>query len=286
MKPSIVKDRNKANNKPTPQETIEPEEKNTMNSSADALQRYFLELSYDGTDFFGWQKQPKDISVQEVIETQLSKLHSNRPVSVVGCGRTDTGVHAYHYILHVDIPHVDDLDKFQFKLNRMLPDSIAIQDVYPVSDDWHARFSASSRTYRYFIHQKKDPFETRHSLYFPQKLNVKAMNEAAQLLLGTQDFTSLSKLHTDVKTNICTVTEAKWYSDNTPLFFEIRADRFLRNMVRATVGTLLEVGLGKVQPHEVKDILEAKDRGAAATSVPPQGLFLWKIEYNGLQKSK
>jgi len=257
-----------------------------MSYSADGLQRYFIELSYDGTEFFGWQKQPNDISVQEVIETQLSKLHSNRSISVVGCGRTDTGVHAHHYILHVDIPFIHYLDKFRFKLNRMLPDSIAIHDVYPVSDDWHARFSASSRTYRYFIHQEKDPFEARHSLYFPQKLNVKAMNEASQLLLGMQDFTSLSKLHTDVKTNICTITAAKWYIDNNPLFFEITADRFLRNMVRATVGTLLEVGLGKIEPHDVKTILEAKDRGAAATSVPPQGLFLWKIEYDGLQKSK
>lgn len=255
-----------------------------MSFSADTLQRYFIELSYDGTDFFGWQKQPKDISVQEVIEAQLSKLHSNNPVPVVGCGRTDTGVHAHHYILHVDIPSVIDLDKFRFKLNRMLPDSVAIQDVYPVSNDWHARFSATSRTYRYFVHQQKDPFQSRSSLYFPQQLNTQAMNEAAKLLLGTQDFTSLSKLHTDVKTNICTVTKATWQVDGNSLFFEISADRFLRNMVRATVGTLLEVGLGKIQPKDVTSILEAKDRGAAATSVPPQGLFLWKIEYNGLQK--
>ncbi len=257
-----------------------------MDSSADALQRYFLELSYDGTDFFGWQKQPKDISVQEVIESQLSKLHSNNPVPVVGCGRTDTGVHAHHYILHVDIPAVDDLDKFRFKLNRMLPDSIAIQDVFPVTSDWHARFSATSRTYRYFIHQRKDPFLSRSSLYFPQQLDVEEMNAAAELLLGTQDFTSLSKLHTDVKTNICTVTKAAWEADGNVLYFEISADRFLRNMVRATVGTLLEVGLGKIQPEEITSILKAKDRGAAATSVPPQGLFLWKIEYDGLQEDQ
>ncbi|MCR9172670.1 MAG: tRNA pseudouridine(38-40) synthase TruA [bacterium] len=255
-----------------------------MDSNADALQRYFLELSYDGTDFFGWQKQPKDISVQEVIETQLSKLHSNQPISVVGCGRTDTGVHAHHYILHVDVPPIQDLNKFQFKLNRMLPDAIAIHSVYPVSKDWHARFSATARTYRYFVHQEKNPFETRHSLHFPQTLDVTAMNSAAKLLLGEQDFTSLSKLHTDVKTNICTVTKAEWVKDGNQLYFEISADRFLRNMVRATVGTLLEVGLGKMKPEEIKSVLEAKDRGAAATSVPPQGLFLWKIEYDGLQK--
>lgn len=255
-----------------------------MDSSADALQRYFIELSYDGTDYFGWQKQPKDISVQEVIESQISKLHSNQSISVVGCGRTDTGVHAHHYILHVDIPKVDDLDKFRFKLNRMLPDSIAIHDVFPVSNDWHARFGATARTYRYFVHQRKDPFQSRSSLYFPQKLDIESMNEAAKLLLGTQDFTSLSKLHTDVKTNICTVTKAEWIEDGNQLYFEISADRFLRNMVRATVGTLIEVGLDKMKPEQVTEVLEAKNRGAAATSVPPQGLFLWKIEYDGLQK--
>lgn len=257
-----------------------------MEPSADALQRYFLELSYDGTDYFGWQKQPKDISVQEVIETQLSKLHSNQAISVVGCGRTDTGVHAHHYILHVDIPAVKDVDHFRFKLNRMLPDSIAIQNVYPVSEDWHARFSATARTYRYFVHQQKNPFASRSSLYFPQELYLEDMNEAAQLLLGKQDFTSLSKLHTDVKTNICTITHAKWEADGNQLYFEISADRFLRNMVRATVGMLLEVGLGKIPPSEVTKILAAKDRGAAATSVPPQGLFLWQIEYDGLQKGQ
>ena len=257
-----------------------------MDSSADALQRYFLELSYDGSDYFGWQKQPKDISVQEVIESQLSKLHSNQPISVVGCGRTDTGVHAHHYVLHVDIPTIKDLDNFRFKLNRMLPGSVAIHDIYPVSMDWHARFSATSRTYRYFVHQKKDPFDRNFSWHFPQQLDVRSMNKAAKLLLGTQDFTSLSKLHTDVKTNICTVTKAEWYIDTPPLYFEITADRFLRNMVRATVGTLIEVGLGKIKPDEITEILAAKNRGAAATSVPPQGLFLWKIEYDGLQKNK
>lgn len=257
-----------------------------MEPSADTLQRYFIELSYDGTDYFGWQRQPKDISVQEVIEAQLTKLHSHNSVAVVGCGRTDTGVHAHHYMLHTDIPLVADLDQLQFKLNRMLPDSVAIHSISPVSNDWHARFSATARTYRYFVHQHKDPFASRKSWYFPQDLDVEAMNKAAKLLLGTQDFTSLSKLHTDVKTNICTVEKAAWTEEDSSLFFEITADRFLRNMVRATVGTLIEVGLGKIKPEEITSILEAKDRGAAATSVPPQGLFLWQIEYNGLQKSK
>lgn len=256
-----------------------------MESGADTLQRYFFELSYDGTDYFGWQRQPKDLSVQEVIETQLTKLHSNIHVGIVGCGRTDTGVHAHHYIAHADIPKVADTAHLTFKLNRMLPNSISIQRIYPVSNDWHARFSATSRTYRYFLHQEKDPFSVRKSWHFPKELNIDAMNAAAKLLIGTQDFTSLSKLHTDVKTNICTVTTAEWKQEGNTLYFEITADRFLRNMVRATVGTLIEVGLKKIFPEHIKTILEAKDRGAAATSVPPQGLFLWKIKYNGLQKS-
>lgn len=257
-----------------------------MNASIADLQRYFVELRYDGTDFFGWQRQPDCISVQEVIESQLSKLHSNVPISVVGCGRTDTGVHANHYIIHVDLPLIHDLGKFRFKLNRMLPDPVAIDAVYPVSSEWHARFSATARTYRYFIHQIKDPFRTKHSWHMPQTLDISAMNEAAKLLLGKQDFTSLSKLHTDVKTNICDVKHAKWYQEDNKLYFEITADRFLRNMVRATVGTLVDVGLDKIKPSGIREILDAKDRGAASTSVPPQGLFLWKIEYDGLQKDQ
>lgn len=249
------------------------------------MQRYFIELSYKGTQFFGWQKQPDCISVQEVIETELSKLHSNSPISVVGCGRTDTGVHAHHYILHADLPEIDDCDKFQFKLNRMLPDSIAISRVFPVSDELHARFSATKRTYRYFIHQQKNPFHSEVSWYFPQELDLAAMNKAAAILIGAKDFTSLSKIHTDVKTNICEVNSAKWYQEKGEIYFEISANRFLRNMVRATVGTLIDVGLGKLNPEDIITILEAKDRGAASTSVPAQGLFLWQIEYDDLDKS-
>ncbi len=246
------------------------------------MQRYFIELSYKGTPYFGWQRQPSCISVQEVIESQLSKLHSNEPISVVGCGRTDTGVHAHHYILHVDLPEIDDCDKFQFKLNRMLPDSIAISRVFPVSSDLHARFSATERTYRYFIHREKNPFIPETSWYFPQDLDFDAMNVAACLLIGTKDFTSLSKIHTDVKTNICSVSAAKWLQNEKEIYFEITANRFLRNMVRATVGTLIDVGLEKIKTEDLLAILDAKDRGAASTSVPAQGLFLWKIKYDGL----
>ncbi len=244
------------------------------------MQRYFFELSYDGSSFNGWQIQPNTPSVQEEIQNKLSRLQSNVPVKVVGCGRTDTGVHAHHYILHVDLPQIDDLDLFLMKINRMLPDSIAISKIYPVSDELHARFSATERTYRYFIHTQKDPFRARTSWYVNRELDVTKMNEAAQLLIGRKDFTSLSKLHTDVKTNMCDVRHAKWIQEEDgTLYFEISADRFLRNMVRATVGTLVDVGLGKLKPEDIPTILAAMDRQAASTSVPAHGLFLWKIEY-------
>lgn len=244
------------------------------------MQRYFFELSYNGANFHGWQIQPNAYSIQEEIESKLTRLHSNTPVKVVGCGRTDTGVHAHHYILHVDIPEVHDTDQLLMKLNRMLPESIAISNIYPVSDDQHARFSATARTYRYFIHSKKDPFRADTSWYMSQSLNLEKMNEAAKHLLGKQDFTSLSRLHTDVKTNMCDVRLARWVQTNeNSMYFEIQADRFLRNMVRATVGTLIEVGLGKLNPDDIPTILAAMDRQAASTSAPAHGLYLWKIEY-------
>ena len=244
------------------------------------MQRYFFELSYNGSEFHGWQIQPNAHSIQEEIESKLSRLHSNTPVKVVGCGRTDTGVHAHHYILHVDIPKIADIDQFLMKLNRMLPYSIAISKIYAVSDDQHARFSATDRTYRYFIHSEKDPFRAKTSWYMNQKLDLDKMNEAAKHLLGRQDFTSLSKLHTDAKTNMCDVRVAQWIEDSdNSIYFEIQADRFLRNMVRATVGTLIDVGLGKLKPEDIPTILAAMDRQAASTSVPAHGLYLWKIEY-------
>lgn len=242
------------------------------------MTRYFIELSYNGTDFFGWQRQPDSISVQEVIEENISKLYSNEPMPIVGCGRTDTGVHASNYYAHIDLPAPIDAANMVFKLNRMLPDSIAIQRIIKVQENAHARFDAIERTYRYFIHSNKNPF-IANSWYFPLKLDFPAMNEAAKMLIGKQDFTSLSKLHTDVKTNICDVRSAFWEVDKDKAFFEISADRFLRNMVRATVGTLIDVGLGKIDPKDIETILDARDRQAASTSVPPQGLFLWKVSY-------
>lgn len=244
------------------------------------MQRYFIELSYEGSTFHGWQIQPNAHSVQEEIESKLSRLHSNNAIKVAGCGRTDTGVHARHYVLHVDLLEISNCDQFCVKLNRMLPPSIAIEKMYPVSEELHARFSATERSYRYFIHSKKDPFLTASSWYLNQKLDLEKMNEAAEYILGKQDFTSLSKLHTDAKTNICDVRKAEWIQqDEHTCYFEIVADRFLRNMVRATVGTLVDVGLGKLEPSDLPKILEAKDRQAASTSVPAHGLYLWKIAY-------
>jgi tRNA pseudouridine38-40 synthase len=245
------------------------------------LKRYFIELSYNGKKFFGWQRQPRQISVQEEIETAITKLYSNKEISLVGCGRTDTGVHAKSYFLHVELPHHDvlkDLNQFIIKLNKMLPASIVLHEIF--ESEKHARFDAKTRTYRYFIHFKKDPFINEQSWYFPQKLDIEKMNEAAKLLIGSKDFTSLSKLHTNVKTNICIVSNAEWKKESeNEWYFEISADRFLRNMVRATVGTLIDVGLGKTKPTDLISILDAKDRGAASSSVPAHGLFLWKIEY-------
>lgn len=244
------------------------------------MQRYFIELSYNGSSYHGWQIQPNAHTVQAEIESKLSRLYSNEPIKVVGCGRTDTGVHAHHYILHVDLPMIPDTDQFCAKLNRMLPSSIAIANVYPISEEQHARFSATARTYRYFIHSTKDPFRELSSWYVNYTLDVSKMNEAAKFLLGKQDFTSLAKLHTDAMTNNCDVRVAKWVQiDENSMYFEITADRFLRNMVRATVGTLIAVGSGKLEPEDLPGILAAKDRQAASTSVPAHGLYLWKIEY-------
>lgn len=241
-------------------------------------QRFFIELAYDGTRYCGWQRQPSDPSVQEEIETNLSKLFSGAEVLITGCGRTDTGVHAHFYVAHVDLPSGTDGEHLKHKLNKMLPADIAIFRIYPVKDDLHARFSANQRAYRYYLHTEKSPF-LKNSLYFPKKPDVARMNAAAKYLIGQQDFTSLSKLHTDVKTNICTVTKAAWHTEGEQLYLEISADRFLRNMVRATVGTLLEVGIGKLEPADVIRILEAKHRSAAKVSVDARGLFLWEVIY-------
>lgn len=244
------------------------------------MHRYFFEIAYNGSSFHGWQRQPNAISVQEVIEDAFSKLHSGKEVPIVGCGRTDAGVHAKKYFFHVELPEIANIEHLIFKLNRMLPKDIAVYNIYSVKADLHARFDAKKRTYRYFIHQQKNPFKDALSLYYSTELNFEAMNSAAELLLGTKDFGSFSKLHTDVKTNICTVSHASWFVLENEAYFEISADRFLRNMVRAIVGTLMDVGLGKLTNEDVLSILAAKDRQEASLSMPAHGLYLWDVEYD------
>jgi tRNA pseudouridine38-40 synthase len=242
-------------------------------------QRYFLQLSYKGTNYHGWQIQPNAISVQEVIEDALSKILRQK-IAVIGAGRTDTGVHASYFILHFDMEgEIPEKLDVVYKLNSFLPHDIAVQKVWKVSDDLHARFSATSRTYRYFISRKKDVFGDDTTCKYLKPLNVDKMNEAAQTLFLYKDFTSFSRLHTDVKTNNCVVMHAEWKELGERLIFEVKADRFLRNMVRAIVGTLLEVGKGKLSVEQFKQIIEQKDRGAAGASAPAQGLFLVHIEY-------
>lgn len=242
--------------------------------------RYFLNLSYDGTAFFGWQSQPRQISVQETIESALSKLYSHEPIKVVGCGRTDSGVHAKSYTLHVDLPHLSSEEELLFKLNRMLPSSIAIHSIEEVDSEKHARFDAKRRTYHYFIHLSKDPFNVKYSTYFHHDLDFEAMNKAAECLIGEHDFTTFSKVNTDVKTHVCSVSNAKWIKiSDTEYYFEYSSNRFLRNMVRATVGTLLAVGTGKITVQEFKTIFESRDRSKASGSADAEGLFLWEVEY-------
>jgi len=242
--------------------------------------RYFIQLSFDGTHYHGWQVQPNAVSVQELLNNALQLILRDPGIHVVGQGRTDTGVHASFFVAHFETDVViNDLDKLRYRLNRFLPKDIAIQAAYPVSNDSHARFDAKSRTYQYFISLEKDPFSVHYSWSYHRPLNVGAMNRAAEAFFDYIDFTSFSKLHTDVKTNNCKILYARWKQVGNRLVFTIRADRFLRNMVRAIVGTLVEVGQGKLTIDEVRKIIEMKDRGKAGVSVPAAGLFLVDVEY-------
>lgn len=243
------------------------------------LQRYALELAYNGSEFFGWQIQPKQISVQEEIEKQLSKLLGNEPVKITGCGRTDTGVHASYYVAHFDTTIEFDTTILLYKLNKMLPKSIVIFSIQAVSEEFHARFSALKRQYTYTITQKKDPFNL-NKWFLNQDLDLEKMNQACAILLGTKDFTTFSKLHTDVKTNICTVFSANWIRNEKEIMFTIVADRFLRNMVRAIVGTLVDVGLNIISLIEFEQAIASMNRSNAGMSAPGQALFLSDIIYD------
>ena len=241
--------------------------------------RYFVYLSYKGTNYHGWQIQPNSITVQEVLNKSFSTLLREN-TELTGAGRTDTGVHASYYVAHFDSENEQlDNERTVYKLNSFLPKDIAISAIAKVKPEAHARFDATSRSYEYHISTKKNPFEIEfsHSLY--SKLDVIKMNEAAHSLYEYSDFTSFSKLHTDSKTNICKVTNANWLLEDGKLIFSISADRFLRNMVRAIVGTLLSVGSGRESVQGFRNIIEAQNRNIAGQSVPPQGLFLTDIKY-------
>lgn len=245
------------------------------------MQRYFIKLAYNGASYHGWQLQNNAPSVQGAITRGLELL-TRQSINLVGCGRTDTGVHAREYFAHFELASEMDpgeMDQLSFRLNRFLPEDITIYWVKKVESGMHARFSAVSRTYLYYIHNYKDPFLNDRSWFVHEPLDLDAMNEGARLLMGYDDFTSFSKLHSAAKTNICHISAASWSLSGSQLRFEITADRFLRNMVRAIVGTLVELGQGKISLDQLKDIIEAKNRSEAGQSVPAHGLFLEKVVY-------
>ncbi len=243
------------------------------------MQRYFIQISYKGTRYHGWQIQPHSITVQEELEKALSTLLRDT-ISVTGAGRTDTGVHASFFVAHFDSSNRElDHPAFQYNLNGILPVDIAVHGIRKVPNHAHARFDALSRTYQYYLTREKNPFREETALRFLHPLNMDQMNQAASLLLDCSDFSSFSKLHSQVKTHRCKILKAVWEEDGNMVLFTIQADRFLRNMVRAIVGTLLEVGKGKIDTTDFRKIIEAKDRGKAGSSAPAHGLFLVDIAY-------
>jgi tRNA pseudouridine38-40 synthase len=244
-------------------------------------QRYFIHLAYNGADFHGWQIQNNAPTVQEFFNKALSAL-LNKEINVVGCGRTDTGVHASNFYAHFDFKFPfakKEKEDLIFKLNRFLPASIVVFNIQEVNAEANTRFDAISRTYKYYVCQRKDPFFDEYSYYLYGELDVDLMNQAAIKMMKFTDFTSFSKLHTQTKTNNCKITEAKWTTEDHKLIFTITADRFLRNMVRAIVGTLLDVGKKKISIEEFKNIIKSKNRCDAGCSVPGKALFLEKVIY-------
>ncbi len=245
--------------------------------------RFFIHLAYNGMNYNGWQTQPGLPTVQETLERALSTLLREK-IAVVGCGRTDTGVHASDFYAHFDFGvgsgecGVESGD-LVFKLNSFLPPDIAIFDIFPVADNAHARFDAVARTYQYHVSDRRLPFRQGQYCRIYYRPDIERMNEAARVLMEYEDFTSFAKLHTQVKTNICHLTKAEWTEEPDGWVFTIRSNRFLRNMVRSVTGTLLDVGRGKLSIEGLREIIEKKDRCAAGTSMLACGLFLTKVEY-------
>ena len=241
--------------------------------------RYKITLSYNGASFCGWQRQRGAPSVQETLENALSTL-LGQPVQVTGAGRTDTGVHAREMVAHFDSPETIDTSQLVYRLNRLLPSDISVTSLHPVDNDMHARFSARARTYHYYVHTRKNPFLHRYSCYLTYPLDFDLMNQAAAHLLTVSDFAAFCKSHTDVKTTLCQVTEARWVQDTPSQWhFVITANRFLRNMVRAIVGTLIDVGRGRITVDQFVHIVSMQKRTEAGESMPAHALFLEKIEY-------
>ena len=239
--------------------------------------RYFVELSYDGNPFVGWQRQPAGDSVQSCLEDALSILF-RKPLSIVGAGRTDAGVHAHQLFAHVDLDEHVDKD-LTFRLNKLLPKEIAVRNIIAVTQDAHARFDAVSRIYRYHITTQKNPFLQKRSYQFAKPLDLDLMNQAAKILIDHKNFKCFSKSKTDVKTYVCDIQQVHWQQNGSELVFFIQANRFLRNMVRAIVGTLIEVGLRKISISDFEAILASRDRSQAGYSVPAHGLYLEKVNY-------
>jgi tRNA pseudouridine38-40 synthase len=245
--------------------------------------RYFIKLAYNGTNYHGWQYQPNAASVQETMNKAFSII-LNTEINLMGAGRTDTGVHAKEMYAHFDLETPFDIPNVIHKLNSFLPKDIVIYDVFPVDNEAHTRFDATKRTYEYHINTFKDAFLQEQSWYFHQKLDLNLMNEAAKSLLNHTDFQSFSKVNTDVNTFDCSIFEAYWKQENEKLIFTISANRFLRNMVRSIVGTLINIGLHKITLDDFESIIESKNRDKAGFSVPAHGLYLTKIEYDYITK--
>ncbi len=239
--------------------------------------RYFLDISYKGTAYHGWQNQPNALSVQEVLEQKMSLLLKHH-CDTLASGRTDAGVHALQQYVHFDTEVLLN-DNFVYRLNKMLPTDIAVNALYAMQDQAHARFDAISRSYQYHIHTHKHAFNEHRSLFFPKALNLDALNEASALLLGKQDFTSFSKVHTDVYNFNCDIQKAYWVQHENNVVFHITGNRFLRGMVRAIVGTLLEIGTGNKPVAWMKEVIDAQNRSCAGVAVLPHGLYLCDIAY-------
>jgi tRNA pseudouridine38-40 synthase len=243
--------------------------------------RYFIKLAYNGTQYHGWQSQPNASSVQQTMNNAFSVI-LNTEISLMGAGRTDTGVHAKEMYAHFDFETSFDIPTLIHKLNSFLPKDIVIFDIIIVADDAHSRFDATKRTYEYHINKFKDAFLQEQSWYFYQRLDLDLMNDASKILLKHTNFQCFSKVNTDVNTFDCSIFEARWTQENDKLIFTISANRFLRNMVRSIVGTLINIGLHKITLDDFEKIIESKNRENAGFSVPAHGLYLTKIEYDYL----